>query len=68
MNDHVYQVIRRLPNLEILVGEYESIHRAKFIMNKAAKYKSTGRYSITKKENSAYLKAEQLAIDIALNK
>ena len=30
-----FMVVRKLPNLIQLVGEYESIHQAKFIMQKA---------------------------------
>ena len=30
-----FQVVRNLPNLIQLVGEYENIHQAKFIMQKA---------------------------------
>jgi len=64
----IYQVIRVLPNLKQLVGEYESIHQAKFIMNKAAKHNSNGKYLINQKKINAFDIAEQLAIDIALNK
>ena len=41
-----YQVVRTLPSLKQLVGEYENIQRAKFIMRKAIKHNSNGKYSI----------------------
>jgi hypothetical protein len=41
-----YQVIRTLPSLKQLVGEYENIQRAKFIMQKAIKHNNSGKYSI----------------------
>ena len=65
---HKYQVIRTLPDLVQLIGEYESILQAKFIMRKAKKHNAKGKYEINQKETDAYLKAEELSIDIALNK
>lgn len=41
-----FQVIHKLPNLIQLVGVYESMHRAKFIMTKAKLHNSSGKYVI----------------------
>jgi hypothetical protein len=41
-----FQVVRKLPNLIQLVGVYESMHRAKFIMQKAKLHNSSGEYAI----------------------
>lgn len=44
-----YQVIRKMPNLVQLVGEYESMQQAKFIMHKASLHNSKCKYVINPK-------------------
>ena len=44
-----YQVIRKGPNLVQLVGEYENIHQAKFILHKASLHNSKCKYVINPK-------------------
>ena len=49
MSNTKFQVIRKLPNLQQLVGEYESSQRARFIMHKAILHNKDGSYSIQPK-------------------
>jgi hypothetical protein len=49
MNKKIFQVVRKQKNLTQLVGEYENIHRAKFIMHKASLHNNRCKYVINVK-------------------
>ena len=49
VNKTIFQVIRKIPNLQQLIGEYENSQQAKFIMHKASLHNKNGTYSIKPK-------------------